>query len=521
MIRTLLAAQRWRLWLIGLVLMWLATRFHEHGHAWGDDFALYVNQARGLVWGNAGDVTADMQFSVANSAYSTFSPIAYPWVFPILLMPIIAVADIDWSLLKLVPTAGFALTAVALLAIVRRIGSRRNATLVALAIAVNPVMLGFTDMVLSDLVFSGIVMLTVYLLDRWVEDRPFSSEARMAMALGIVIALAIHTRREGLALLPALAAAQFVRVRRSRRRDAPPDRDADTGMARVWMWAIGGAAAIQVLLPAPVLNSTGTSALDLENITFNVKWYVSGFAQLLGLSDGGDSPIELLGSVTAGQTLLILISVVTAIGVVDGVASIFRREPNTRAHHAVALLAITAIVLIAPFREQRYLFTIVPLFLLNTVHGTRVLGRFYRLERSFDWGLTIALACSLIGNLTPTVANLDYHREYDYTHWGPEHPSVVELFDAVERITDQRDVVVFFQARSMNLNTGRLSIQGNSESMMVERGDWYAMERDSDYIQTPLTQQRADELGFVSVWENDRFVLWRIPSDRRSGSVGG
>lgn len=343
----------------------------------------------------------------------------------------------------------------------------------------------------------------------------------MAMTLGIIIALAIHTRREGLALLPALAAAQFIRARASRGNNVGHGRAADIGMTRVWVWVLGIAAAIQVLLPAPILNSTGTSALDLDNITFNVKWYVSRFAQLLGFSDGGDSRIELLGSATAGQTLLILITMVAAIGVIDGIVSIFRSTQDTKGHHAVALVAVATLVLIAPFREQRYLFTILPLFLLSAIHGARVLGRFYRLERSFDWGLTIALALSVVGNLAPTVASLDYHREYDYTHWGPEHPAVIELFEAVKRITDQRDVVVFFQARSMNLNTGRLSIQGNSETMMVERGDWYAMERDSDYIQTPLTPQRADELGFVNVWENDRFVLWRIPSDSRAGSGGG
>ena len=104
-----------------------------------------------------------------------------------------------------------------------------------------------------------------------------------------------------------------------------------------------------------------------------------------------------------------------------------------------------------------------------------------------------------------------YHYDYDYLHWGPEDPSVQEMFDAVVRLTDGRDVIVFFQARAMSLYTRRAAIQGNSESMMVERGDWYAMEKGSDYIQTPLTDERAAELGFVKVWENGRFVLWRIP----------
>jgi hypothetical protein len=104
-----------------------------------------------------------------------------------------------------------------------------------------------------------------------------------------------------------------------------------------------------------------------------------------------------------------------------------------------------------------------------------------------------------------------YHRAHDVVLWGPEHPDARELFDAVMRLTDQRDVVVFSQARTMNLYTGRLSIQGNNRQMLLERGDWYAMARDSDYIQVPLDAAEADELGLEAVWSNARFILWRIP----------
>jgi hypothetical protein len=48
--------------------------------------------------------------------------------------------------------------------------------------------------------------------------------------------------------------------------------------------------------------------------------------------------------------------------------------------------------------------------------------------------------------------------------------------------------------------------------MMLERGDWYAMVRNSDYLQTRLDDPAlAAELGFVPVWENERYVLFRIP----------
>ena len=63
----------------------------------------------------------------------------------------------------------------------------------------------------------------------------------------------------------------------------------------------------------------------------------------------------------------------------------------------------------------------------------------------------------------------------------------------------------------MNLYTGRLSIQGNSQQMLLERGDWYAMTRDTDYIQVPLDAGSATALGLEAVWSNATFVLWRIP----------
>jgi hypothetical protein len=176
-------------------------------------------------------------------------------------------------------------------------------------------------------------------------------------------------------------------------------------------------------------------------------------------------------------------------------------------------------VLVQPFREGRYLLTIFPLLVYFSFRGARsVLAVLLRSVRSVRWVRIVqaalpalVIAPLLVAITTDTRRTLDYHREYEYVNWGPESPETAEVFDAVRRLTGAQDVVVFFQARTMTLYTRRLAIQGNSVSMMVERGDWYAMARDSDYIQTPLTDEQAAELGFVKVWENSSYVLWRIP----------
>jgi len=78
---------------------------------------------------------------------------------------------------------------------------------------------------------------------------------------------------------------------------------------------------------------------------------------------------------------------------------------------------------------------------------------------------------------------------------------------------------VFFRPRALNLFTGRTAITaGSSLPVLLERGDWYAMARGSDYAQCALTEDEATATGRISkVWENDAWVLWHI--DREPGPL--
>jgi len=52
----------------------LATSLHRDGHTWGDDFTLYLRQAKGLVDGNVGQVIADNHFNVDNVCWENDYP---------------------------------------------------------------------------------------------------------------------------------------------------------------------------------------------------------------------------------------------------------------------------------------------------------------------------------------------------------------------------------------------------------------------------------------------------------------
>jgi hypothetical protein len=85
------------------------------------------------------------------------------------------------------------------------------------------------------------------------------------------------------------------------------------------------------------------------------------------------------------------------------------------------------------------------------------------------------------------------------------------MFAAVERYTRGDDVILFFRARAMTLFTDRVALQGTDLDQMLPRVDWYVMEKGSTYSQTPLSDTEGAARGLTKVWENDDWVIWRVP----------
>lgn len=518
---------RWRphigVGLICLVIFRVCRTMQESGHGWGDDFALYIDQARALSDGSIADVISLTRFALDNSAYNSFSAYVYPWFFPILLAPIVAFKGLDYSALKLVGTLSFVVALFVMQRVFRHRIGEIGALVIMLAIGFNNVYIGYTDAVLSDLTFLMMVFITLWWLDRVVDrGKLFGVAWRPLLVVGILASLAFNTRREGSALLLGIAFAQLANWRAGRdlwrRTTTRPWRRLALTTAMPYLGFALGALVIQAVLPGqpyPRYDAAGGSGL--HNMVDNLKWYKLPLAEALGLKDIGPNPLRMFGSTSLAETVLSVFLVMVLVGILWRLLSASRID----AHLIGTLLGLAAVVLSPPFHENRYLLTVLPLMLYFAWQGVSavVLAVVTIVRRGARGGpsrvpsivATIALAVPVIAVATDTKIAYDYHRVYTYVEWGPESPAAQEAFAAVLQYTDARDVIVFYQSRTMNLYTRRKAIQGNSESMMLQRGDWYLMVKDSDYIQTNLTDERAAELGFVKMWENSRFVLWRIP----------
>ena len=187
---------------------------HRTGHTQGDDFALYLRQARSLFDGDIGQVVSDNRFAVLNSD-SGFSPIAYPWVWPLLLSPFVHAWGLDYDRLKLVEVAAFCLWLVLLHGIVRRRIGWWPAIAIVAVFATSPLYLAHTDQLLTEFPHLAAVAARDLVVRPDPSRRHPAHRDRPArlIALGALIVLAFNVRRESIVLLGVIGVMQAVRHR--------------------------------------------------------------------------------------------------------------------------------------------------------------------------------------------------------------------------------------------------------------------------------------------------------------------
>ncbi|HWC11752.1 MAG TPA: glycosyltransferase family 39 protein [Acidimicrobiales bacterium] len=492
---------------IGIVAMMNQFR----GVDWGDDFALYMSQAKALNTGNIAEVIANTRYAVDNSGWHTFSPYLYPWGWPLLVAPVYAVLGLDYQAIKVLEVVALCLFLLVFYVLVRRRTGPVPATALTLLIGLSPSFVGATDTVLSDLPFLCFVGLTLWWMDQCRLRGILTCGRRELLILGVLLAYAYNVRREGITLLVPLAALHLTVLA------GPAVRQRSAGFLRDVNWRqvlfpyatfAVAIAAFQLLLPTVLRpNAPG---VGLQNASARLTYYKDVLAEHVGLKDFGQ-PMQLLGSRDAAALAVQALVVLALIGVVVRLVHRFEEDIILAAYLGAASL----LMLVSPYQESRYLFTITPLLAYFAYQALPTLAELARLRESVVSFCALVPLVALAGLLTFQFEDIkhstEYHRAYQYTVNGPESPEAVEMFAAVREFTRGDDVLLFFRARAMTLYSDRKAVQGSNLEQMLPRVDWYVMAKGSTYSQTLLTDSEGAALGLTKTWENGGWVLWRVP----------
>jgi hypothetical protein len=488
--------------LAGLVVITgaLAVALHRNGHAIGDDFALYLRQARSVFDGDIADVVADNRFSVL---YSTgqFSPYAYPWGFPLLLAPFVHLWGLDYDRLKLVEVAAFCAWLVLVHGIIRRRAGRVMALAVTAVVATAPMLLVHTDQLLSEYPAAAATAVFIWWWDRVRARHPLSAAGpRDLVILGALAAVAFNMRREAIVLVFAIAIIQVVELAGAIRRRRPRQRALDLPwrtVATPHLAFLAAAVLIQLLLPSMLFPDNGDHA---GYIGSRLGDYTGELTSELGL---GSHPA--LGALILGLAI---------VGMLVGC----RRRPALDAPLA-AITVLTTLAVSTHFRMVgRYYFQVLPwvVYFATVAVAAGIQWAAGRGARQVVPRLAVLpLVYLLVVHAFVLPGDLAEARDFNQggrQQVGPTSPAVTPIFDAVSSFTRPDDVIAFFRARTMTLYTDRPAIQTSDVEHVRRYADFYAQMRGSSYYQPALTVDQARELGFTMVWSDPFWILWRVPT---------
>ncbi len=468
------------LFLIGILLIsaLFSLSMLTRGHLWWDDFASYILQAQSLLRGAPSEFVAHNAFTIEQSSYPP-GPIAYPWGFPMLLTPVLAVFGMKLLVLKGLNTIFFLLFLIVFYQLAKtRLASAWSLFLTAI-LAFNPVLLQAHDLILSDIPFLFFSTLTLLLIEK---------NVKQTWSIGLVVFVAFSLRTNGLLLLAPLAVAQVQQFHSW----AEVRKDWVKIVAPYIVFTVS-AGLLALLLPG------GQESYFSHFSMFTVERWLANAAYYLRL------PAELFKGIWLGPVFFWL----WALSFFAGVIFNFKRNLPLLTYLVVSLgLFITW----PETQGLRFLYPLVPIGALVAAEGWKAAAERFPVRgmSAARWagfgsvGLLILL--SLTASAQIGMSNLRNGRDIN----GPFDPYSQEMFAFIREGTPPDSVVIFFRPRAMRLLGERDSFL-STECARLPLGDYLVLSKKADdSLQIPENQIQGCGLSLTSVFENRRFIVFRL-----------
>jgi hypothetical protein len=394
----------------------------RQGHAWGDDFSMYIHHAKnlagGIPYGQTGYIY-NPYIHLYTSYQAQIGPQTYPPVVPLLLTPIYYLWGLNLNAFK----AGLILTFILALVVIARafkdhLSSPWLAALVFI-LGFNPYLWQFKDNIVSDLPFLLFIYLSLFLIHRAYGS--IKARGKLdALLVALSIYLAYGTRSIGLLLIPCLLICDFINHR------------------KVTAFAVQAVcfAGVFILLQNLLLHSDSSYAdhlgFGISIVTHHIKEYTKALSEFW--LNGYNKPSRF--------GLFAIVSIFSVIGYFSSL----RRKIGC--YEIFFAIYLAAIVVLPIYDGIRFLMPILPLYLLYALVGIR--GIFRGRER-----VGVPVFAALMAAIVIT-----YIGQYTKLEFGPIKEGITkseaqQFFEYVRGETGENDTFVFRKPRALALFTGR------------------------------------------------------------------
>jgi hypothetical protein len=461
------------------------------GEEWTEDSALYAQHAKNI---SSGEPYGKILFTYDAKRWNA-GPKAYPPVFPLIIAAVYRWHGLNFTLVKGEVIGFFLLTLVAVFYAFSKDPEFQHPIALVAIIGFNPVFWDFKDAILSDIPFLFFAYLALFLIEwSWPqEEQQNHSPFFCGAVIGLAMYLAYATRAVGLALLPSVIIFSLVRAKK----------------VTTATWITAGTFLILVAVQSISIGDFSSYiTMANKNDSSLIGRVPSYLHYYLGVSsllwDNGYSKMARLAIFAALSTL-------AAIGLYS------QLRQRIRVWEIFAAMYLPALCI---WEEARYLFPLIPLYLLYILKGVEWIG--VRKERHVQNGLAAVLLIAIALSYTGKYATLDLHHMPSNLTDGAAGRQFSQF---VTRNVGERDVIEYPAARTLSFYTGRHAFQYQPIGPVNDNEVWHDLR---SFGVTYLTKSPFDEPfldHFMNteshcldeVFSNSEFRLYHI----RTSSIPG
>ncbi|MCI0549317.1 MAG: hypothetical protein L0287_00020, partial [Anaerolineae bacterium] len=411
---------------------------------------------------------------------------AYPWGYPLILVPFYALNGISPTTLKIPGLLFYAGFLVCLYLFARSRLTRTESLIFVALFAFNPMLLEFLDYILSDIPFLFFSTLTLFLVTQKNESR-----TRYAL-IGAAIFFTTFLRATGLLLLGCFLMIEFFNLLAQRKNWG------NVKQIVLNSFIVCAVFAILWIVNTLLFPGGGESYLSqYKNLTVDlVIGFIGAYFKVYGW---------FFGDATIWKYIYYFVLAFALLGAWN------RRRDEL---YFILFFAVWMLVHITyPYWQgPRYIFPLLPIFIYFAFQGMKFtvgkLSENYRLTGQwifYSFWLAI-IGMFLFTSGTSAYNNVRNGRQIN----GPFDPVSMEVYDWIERKTSPDSVLIFYKARAMRLMTGHPTIMINECDGML-KGDYLILSKKvEENNQVPPDKIDACSLPIDKAFENRRFIIYEI-----------